>query len=123
MSTIRIRIILIASLFLLVIITGFVLRRIDKPYPALMLNVHKFLSLGALVLVIVTLSPLMDKSTLNLLDIIVLSLTGLFYLGALISGGLMDYFDTVYKTLKILHKISPVLVISGLIYIFYRYLN
>lgn len=123
MSTIRIRIILIASLFLLVFITGFVLRRIDKPYPALMLNVHKFLSLGALVLVIVTLSPLMDKSTLNLLDIIVLSLTGLFYLGALISGGLMDYFDTVYKTLKILHKISPVLVISGLIYIFYRYLN
>jgi hypothetical protein len=97
-----------AVLFALSIISGNVLHRKGTPYKPALLTIHKFLSLGSILLIAMAMITYY-KTAENPSTIIILALPMLFFvLGTLISGGIMSHKNKEEKLMIKLHQISTI---------------
>jgi hypothetical protein len=102
-----------AALFLLIFVSGFWLRGRGRPYGSLGLNLHKFISLGALALLIVTLVRAGRATGLDGAETAVWAVTGVFFLGAIVSGGLMSALKSPPAGVRVLHWAAPICATLG----------
>ena len=109
MSTTQLRIAGIALLFLIIFLSGYWLSRSGKPYGGLLFNVHKLIALGALVLLFLVIRQANGVTQLNATEIAASVVTGLFFLGMIISGGLVSTDLSLPAFVRKLHHIAPYL--------------
>jgi cytochrome b561 len=103
----------ITVLFIIVFLLGFLLRRSGKPYNGLMLTVHKLISLAVLILVILVVYRFNQATPLDSTALLTAVLTVVFFVAAIISGGLVSLDRPTSPIARALHWMTPFLTIGG----------
>ena len=106
---------ILGLLFLFIFLTGYFLSRSGKPFNFLVLTIHKIITLAALVY----LSSLFYQVPLNSLKIGVIAATGIFFVGAIITGGLLSTNKTMPAVVFRLHQITPWLTVLSTVAILF----
>jgi hypothetical protein len=79
-----------ALIFLFILLSGLWLRRSGKPYKSVILNIHKFIALGTIAYLVVTVLHANQPAGLDRIEIIAAVLTALSFIGDLATGGLLS---------------------------------
>lgn len=100
--------------FLVTVAFGFWLSRLGKPYNGLLFNVHKLIALATVILAglaVYQVLKVMDVATLIVLFLVLaaLSVITLFVSGALMSAGKGEY-----SVMKMVHNISPFILVVAM---------
>ncbi len=100
--------------FLVTVAFGFWLSRLGKPYNGLLFNVHKLIALATVILAglaVYQVLKVMDVATLIVLFLVLaaLSVIALFVSGALMSAGKGEY-----SVMKMVHNISPFILVVAM---------
>ncbi len=111
MSTTQLRIAGMALFFILIFVLGLWLSRSGKPYPALLFNIHKLLSLGALVYLGLIVSQVHRVTPLGSMQVAILAITALCYVSAIATGGLLSIEKTMPAIVHRVHQVLPYLVL------------
>ena len=91
-----------------VFLLGFRLTRTGKPYSGLILTVHKLAALVILALLVVRAARTAPLDAV----VWIASLSGaVFFVVAIISGGLLSTDKTLPRAVKALHRVSPFLAL------------
>lgn len=110
-------------LFLLMILSGVWLTHTGKPYSPVLFNVHKILSLAAVVLAGIQAYSLFRQASTGSLETTLLILAAVLFLILIITGGLLSEDLKVYDLLRSVHRITPVLAIVLTVVVFYLFLK
>ena len=101
----------IAFLFVLVFLFGFWLTRTGKPYNGIVLTIHKLIALAALAILAITIYRTAKQTELSAAIWIAGVASGLFFVVAIVSGGLLSTDKTLPPAIKLLHRVSPFLIV------------
>ena len=113
----------ITVLFVLMIVSGIWLAKAGKPYDATQFNIHKILSLVAVVLTGVIAYSLYKAAGNPQLVLVLMIITALLFLILLVSGGLMNTDTTAHQLLQLVHRISSGLAVILSVLVFYLLLK
>ena len=108
----------IGVLFVSKIATGIALWRLGRPVHTAMLTVHKLIALGLLALLFIYFRPLLGTAGGEGWAAIITG--GLFYLVAIVTGGLASLAKPAGRLVVAGHRVAPVLVIIALLFVLYR---
>jgi len=111
MSTDQIRIAGTGFLFLLTFISGFWLSRSGKPFNAIVLTIHKLISLAAAVFLGIAMYQTNQVAALSTIQLTAGVVTGLFFLDAIVSGGLLSTDKPMPAAILTMHRITPFLTV------------
>ncbi len=98
-------------LFILVFILGFRLRRSGKPFSGLVLTTHKLLSLAVLVIFVLTVYRANSAQPLETAALAAALLAGVFFVTAILSGGLASTEKPTPRVALVLHRVTPFLTV------------
>ena len=101
------------ALFVAVFALGFWLRQSGKPYSGLVLTAHKLISLAVLVLFVLTVNRINKATPLASAALASAVLTGVFFVIAIISGGLASTDKPAPAIALLLHRVTPFVTIAG----------
>jgi heme A synthase len=104
------------------LLTGYILSRGGKPYGNLLVTVHKLLSLGVFVYLIVTIVRLQRLAPLSHIEWVVCLVCGFLFLVLIATGGLMSAMKNAPEFVHKIHQIVPYLVILASSTILYQLL-
>jgi hypothetical protein len=105
---------LFASLsFFIVLISGIWLTRAGKPYSALLLNVHKLISLAGVVLLALFVRQQGRVSELPSALIAVNAVSGLLLVASIVTGGLVSVDRPMPRTILFAHRVMPFLSLAA----------
>lgn len=110
MST-PITIVVIGILFLLKFFFGFWLNRSGKPYSDVILTIHKLISLGTGVFIVVTARRLRQGVRASTAETGALIVTIFLFLLAIVTGGLLSVDKSMPKVVSLIHLIPPFLAV------------
>jgi len=113
MSASLTKVLIAAGCFALVVLSGFVLRGSEKPYNTLVFTAHKLITVGVLVFLAVTVYRTYQDGDLGALALAVSVLTGLLFIGTIITGGALSIERSVAPIFSTLHQILPFGTILG----------
>jgi len=113
----------ITVLFVLIIVSGIWLAKAGKPYDATQFNIHKILSLVAVVLTGVIAYGLYKAAGNPQLVLVLMIIAALLFLILLVSGGLMNTDTTAHQLLQLVHRISSGLAVILSVLVFYLLLK
>ncbi len=105
------RVIGIGLLFLFIFISGFWLSRLGRPYSGLILTLHKLLSLAALILLVIIIYKVHQTTHLEALAVMMSLICGLFFVGTIVTGGLLSTGRSAAPLTLTLHQIAPFLTL------------
>jgi hypothetical protein len=111
MSADQIRMAGIGLLYLLIFVSGIRLSRSGKPYAVILLAIHKLISLAAAALLVVTMVQAHRAANLDARELAAGAVTGLFFLGTIVSGGLLSIDRPVPAAIETAHRIAPLLTV------------
>jgi hypothetical protein len=94
--------------FVLIFSFGFWLSKAGKPYNGILLNVHKLISIAAVVLFGVTVFQISKASGLTSNELTATVVTGILLLSTIISGGLTS-INTMPVALLRMHQVTLIL--------------
>ena len=97
--------------FLLIFLSGIWLSRSGRPLSGVLLTIHKLISLAAAVFLVVTVYQMNQVATLSGMELIVLVVTGLLFLGTGIIGGVLSTDKPLPGAMLRLHQIGPILTV------------
>jgi len=100
-----------AMLFLIVFLSGFWLSRSGKPFNGIVLTLHKLISLAALVFLAINLYRTNQDAKLNTMELAAAAVTGLLFLGTIVSGGFLSTDKPLPARVLTLHRIAPFLTV------------
>jgi hypothetical protein len=103
--------IVMGALFLVIFALGYWLGRTEKPYSVLLLTAHKLIALGVFVFLIVTAVQSGKAVPFTALEWAVLILSAVFFVAAIVTGGLVSVEKTMPVFLSVLHKVLPYLAV------------
>jgi len=98
-------------LFLFTFISGFWLSRSGKPFNVIILTIHKLISLAAAVLLGIVIYRINQVAPLRTIELAAGVVTGLFFLDAVVSGGLLSIGNPVPAAISTMHRITPFLTV------------
>ena len=98
-------------LFLSTFISGFWLSRSGKPFNAIILTIHKLISLAAAVLLGIVIHQIVQVAPLSTIDLVAGVLTVSFFLDAVVSGALLSIGKPMPAAISMMHRISPFLTV------------
>lgn len=101
------RIVTIGILFVLKFLFGFQLYCTGKPYNAIVLAIHKVLSLGIVVLLVLGTNN--ARGRLDTALVMATVITGVLFVLAIATGGLLSTDKPVPAIVSVVHKVVPVL--------------
>jgi len=113
----------IGLLFLLMIFSGIWLTKTGKPYTPVLFNVHKLLSLAAVVLAGIQAYSLFKNADAGSLELTLLILAGVLFIVLFVSGGLLNEDLKIYHLLRALHRITPLVAVTLTVVVFYLLLK
>jgi len=105
------RIIGTGLLYLFIFISGFWLSKSGKPYSVILLTIHKLISLAAVVFLAITIHRINQVARLSTAELIAGVVTGLFFLDAIVSGGLLSTDKPMPVVVLRMHQITPLLTV------------
>ncbi len=111
MGTTQLRIVGAGLFFLSIFLSGFWLSRSGKPYSVIIFNIHKLVSLAAVVFLIITIYQINQVAKLSAIELIASVVTGLLSLGTIVSGGLVSIDKPVPAAISMMHKLFPYLTV------------
>lgn len=100
------------ALFGLVFVLGFVLQRRGRPHNVLLLTAHKLLALAALILMAITVIRINRATPLDTVALVTAAATGVFFVVAIISGGLVSTDKPAPALVRALHWATPFATIA-----------
>ena len=100
------------ALFVLVFVLGFVLKRRGRPHHVLLLTAHKLLALAALILMALTIIRINRATPLDTAALIAAAATAVFFVVAIISGGLVSTDKPAPALARALHWVTPFVIIA-----------
>lgn len=109
MASSQLRIIGTALFFVLIFLTGIILTRLGRPYGAILLNVHKLVSLAAVAFLIVIVLQVNKAAGLGTSALLAAIITGVFFAGTIVSGGLLSALKSAPAFVLWTHRIAPFL--------------
>jgi peptidoglycan/LPS O-acetylase OafA/YrhL len=95
--------------FILIFLSGFRLKRADKPYRTIPLNFHKLIGLATGILLAVTVYQVQRAAPHTPVDSAALLVTGLFFVSMIISGGLVSIDKPMPAIISRVHRLFPYL--------------
>lgn len=113
MSTQVLKLGISGGLFVLLFLCGFILSRSGKPYSTLLFNVHKFIGLGLIVYLVITLRAMHRVQPLAGLEIGMLVLAGVLFVVTIVAGGLLDALKSAPQVLTSLHHWLPYFTVAA----------
>jgi hypothetical protein len=111
MSTNQLRAVGAGLFFLFIFLSGFWLSNSGKPYNAIILTIHKLISLAAVVFLVITIYQINQVAKLSAIELIAGVVTGLFFLSTIISGGLLSTGKPKPAAILTMHQITPFLTV------------
>jgi len=111
MSANQLRVVGAGLSFLLILLSGFWLSRSGKPYSGIILTIHKLISLAAVVLLGITIRRISQAGALSTTELLAAIVTGLFFLGTMVTGGLLSIGKALPAIVLRLHQITPYLTV------------
>jgi len=109
----------IGFLFVLIILSGIWLTKTGKPYPSILFNAHKLLSLAGTILAGIVAYQLQKPIELSTQLTTIVIVTGIFLLVLIITGGLLNLEKSFFQVLRIIHRILSPLTIALVTLTFY----
>jgi hypothetical protein len=94
---------------LVVFLSGFWLTRSGRPYGALVLSVHKLISLFALALLVAAVVQTGQAALLSSLGLVLAAITGVLFAVTIVSGGLVTIDRPMPGAILVLHRVAPFL--------------
>lgn len=91
----------------LVFVLGFVLQRRGRPHNVLLLTAHKLIALAALILMAVTVVRANRTTPLDTIALVAATGTAVFFVVAIITGGLVSTDKPAPALARALHWITP----------------
>jgi len=113
----------IIILFIGMIFSGVWLAKAGKPYDSTWFNIHKIVSLIAVVLAGIQAYSLCKASAHPQVVWVLMIITALLFLILLVSGGLMNTDTSVQQLLQLVHRISSGAAIILSVLVFYLLLK
>jgi len=113
----------IIILFIGMIFSGVWLAKAGKPYDSTWFNIHKIVSLIAVVLAGIQAYSLYKASAHPQVVWVLMIITALLFLILLVSGGLMNTDTSVQQLLQLVHRISSGAAIILSVLVFYLLLK
>ena len=124
METIKIKIAFTGILIVLSIISGIWLHRKERPLNAIIFNMHKLISLAAIVLIVITVIAFNKNVDLRSTDFMLIALTALFLILLVVTGGILSLDKPVNFILLNIHRILTFfIVVSCLVTYFMLAIN
>jgi len=111
MTTNHLRILYTVLFFIFIFLSGYWLSRAGRPYSVMILTVHKLLSVAAVVFLVIVMSRTNQVTKLNTVELVAGGITGLFFLVALITGGLLSAAKPMPTIVLTIHRITPFLTV------------
>jgi hypothetical protein len=100
-------------LFFLMFLAGFWLKRTGKPYNTFFLTVHKLTGLAAAVLFVMIVLQVNRAGTLSVSGLIAGVVTVVFFLDALVTGGIISINKPMPEMFLTMHRIFPYLTLGS----------
>ncbi len=97
--------------FLFIFLFGFWLSRLGRPRNAIILTIHKLISLAAVGFLGMTIYQINQVAQLDTIELTAGLVTGLFFLCTIILGGLVSLEKPVPGVISTLHKLFPYLTV------------
>lgn len=110
MKVFEIRILLTIAFFLLMILSGIWLSRKGKPYNLILFNIHKMISLGAILMTTLALLFYSRDYALSSINITLIICTAILFIILLLTGGLLNIKKEMPRFVLITHRITPLIV-------------
>lgn len=104
---------LIIALLVLVFVLGFVLQRRGRPHHVLLLTAHKLLALAALILMALTVIRINRATPLDTAALAAAGATAVFFVAAIVSGGLVSTDKPAPRIALLLHRVTPFVTVAG----------
>jgi hypothetical protein len=123
MSTTQLRVVGAGLFFLFIFLSGIWLSHSGKPLNGIILTIHKLISLAAVVFLVMTIYQINQAAKLSAIELIAGVVTGLLFLGAIISGGLLSTGKPMPATLLMMHQITPFLTVLSTAVTLYLLVN
>jgi hypothetical protein len=115
---------MIAGLFFVfILISGFWLSRIGRPYSTLILTIHKLIGLAAGGYLIITVYRGYQASPPSILVVITTGFTVLLFLGLIATGGLISAHKSIPGFISAVHSLFPYLTVLStavMLYVLYN---
>jgi heme A synthase len=97
--------------FLLIFLSGFWLNRLGKPYPSIVLTIHKLIALAAVVFLVMTVYRMHKDAPLSPVEITAFVVTLLFFVSNIATGGLLSIAKPIPAAVSTMHKLFPYLTV------------
>jgi hypothetical protein len=106
--------------FIVIFVFGYWLRNSGKPYNVLVLTAHKLVSLAAVIFLSITIYQINQMASLSAIELTAGVVTGLFFVGTIITGGLLSTDKPALTAILKIHQIAPYLTVlfsAGTLYL------
>jgi hypothetical protein len=123
MSTTQVRVVGVALLFLLIVLSGIWVSHSGKPYSTAPFTIHKLVGLAVGVFLAVIVYQTHQLAPLGLLEIAAIVVTVLFFVGTVAAGALLSIDKPMPGVVLRLHQVLPVLTVlstAGTLYLLLR---
>jgi len=105
--------------FLVTVAFGFWLSRVGKPYNGLLFNVHKLVALASVILAGLAVYQALKVMDVAALIVLLLVLAALSVIALFVSGALMSAGKGEYRVMKLMHNVSPFVLVIAMGYAVY----
>jgi len=115
-----IRVASISLFFIVIFVFGYWLSRSGKPYNVFVLTVHKLVSLAVVIFLGVMIYQINQVTPLSVLELTVGAITGLLFVGTIITGGLLSTDQSMPTAILKIHQLGPYLTVlssAGTLYL------
>jgi hypothetical protein len=111
MGTLQLRVIGEGLFFLIILLSGIWLRNAGKPYNNIILTPHKLLSVATAILLFWTIRQMNQATHLGTTALFASVITGLLFLGCIVSGALVTTDLSLPAIVSKMHKVIPYLTV------------
>jgi hypothetical protein len=107
----QLRVVGAVSVFVVIFGSGYWLNRAGKPYNAIILTIHKLISLAAVVFLVIIMVQSNRAEALSAIEIVAGVVTGLFFVSLIATGGLLSSDKQMPTIVLRLHQVAPYLTV------------
>jgi len=111
MGTNQLRVVGAGLFYLFIFLSGIWLSHSGKPLNVIILTIHKLISLAAAVFLVMTIYQTNQVAKLGAIELIAVVVTGLLFLGTVVSGGLLSTGKPMPAAILRMHQITPFLTV------------
>jgi hypothetical protein len=105
------QLVVVGMFYLFIFLFGYWLSHSGKPYNVIILTIHKLISVAAVVFLVIAICQRNQAAGLSAIEMIAVVVAGLFFLCAIITGGLLSTDKPMPVVILKLHHIIPYLAV------------